>query len=245
MDWFMEEPLLYGGILIGVILIPVIAVSIVVANKRKKEVEELEKLFPEGTLSGDEMKISVEKVRRATLEREKRKKQRTHIPRERPKEGEKTLPDEDQEIIIRDDMPEQKEAPLRKRDENEEKKRRSPLSRLERLRSRAGSSEEAVDPAPGAKQKGKPDLEKTFEVRTTTRKAKSEKQPDRQSEKNKSEEVDAATSRRLYKKSLLSGESGDTLPKASLINTEMFTQNDDDPEPEEPKRRSGKSWFRR
>ncbi|MBD1372203.1 hypothetical protein IC620_07480 [Hazenella sp. IB182357] len=88
-----------SGILIGIGAIALIVlISILVAKKRKKEVEMLDQMFPEGSLSSEDMKIAVDRVRRTTKEREKRNKEKQKIHRERPKEG-TLLPDEDKEFI--------------------------------------------------------------------------------------------------------------------------------------------------
>lgn len=101
MEEFLFHPILW--IVIAVALVGVIVASIIISAKRSKEVEELDKMFPEGKLAGQHLeKIPVEKVRRTTIERERRKREREkRLPkRVRPKEGEKVFAEEDQEIIL-------------------------------------------------------------------------------------------------------------------------------------------------
>ncbi|MGA9174923.1 MAG: hypothetical protein WBZ33_13240, partial [Thermoactinomyces sp.] len=99
MGFITENPLIAGGAALAVVVILIVVISAIVSKKRKREVAELEQMFPEGSLGSDEVKISVEQVRRSTLRREKRKKKQQYIPRERPTEP---LPDEDKEIIVRE-----------------------------------------------------------------------------------------------------------------------------------------------
>ncbi|WP_124728429.1 hypothetical protein [Staphylospora marina] len=203
----MDNPFVLGGIAVGVILVVLIVVNVVVANKRKKEVEELDKLFPEGNLSGEHAKIPVEKVRRTTMEREKRKKQRARIPRERPKEGE-TLPFEDQEIVVRSD-PNATSAAAN--DNASSQGRRSGSGKTGNARTGAG--------------RGRENLDQTFAVRTTTRKTRG----DKEARPNEQEEgMDGTTGRRLFKKSLLQrGEDlAETKPR-TLINPSMFSGDEE------------------
>ncbi|MBA4603495.1 hypothetical protein [Thermoactinomyces mirandus] len=98
MDFIKENPILWGIVFV-VLLIAIIAViSIIVSKNRRKEVEEIEKMFPSGNMTSEDIKISVERVRRATKEREKRKHKKPQIHRERPREAH---PDEDKEIVRR------------------------------------------------------------------------------------------------------------------------------------------------
>lgn len=115
----MEEILLHPilWIVIAVILISVTVASFIISGKRSKEVKELDKMFPEGKLASKNLdKIPVEKVRRHSMERERRKKEREKIlpKRIRPKEGEKVFAEEDQEFILR--------SPQKRSSTNEEKR---------------------------------------------------------------------------------------------------------------------------
>lgn len=101
----MEEILLHPTlwIIIVVILISVIVASMIINGKRSKEVQALDKMFPEGKLASQNLeKIPVEKVRRHAMERERKKKEREkELPKRiRPKEGEKIFAEEDQEFIL-------------------------------------------------------------------------------------------------------------------------------------------------
>lgn len=102
MEEFLFHPVLW--VIITILGIGLIIATIVINLKRSREVKELDKMFPEGSLSEESFKkIPVEKVRRTTLERERRKKEREQkIPKRiRPKEGTKVFEDEDQEFILR------------------------------------------------------------------------------------------------------------------------------------------------
>lgn len=101
MEDFLFHPATWS--VIGGILLVVVVVAIVVSKKRSREVEELDNLFPEGSLSGENLeKIPVEKVRRSTLERDRKKREREQqIPQKiRPKKGSKVFAEEDQEFIL-------------------------------------------------------------------------------------------------------------------------------------------------
>lgn len=242
MEIILENPLLWGGVAFVLILILVIAVNVVIGKKRKQEVEELERMFPDGSMDSENVKISVEKVRRHSMEREKRKQAQKIIPRERPKKGEKVLPDEDQEIIIRD----QPAAPSKTRRSSEKEETKS-SSRSWRSRSKGAKGQAAPEMAADLEsldQLDGSDQEHSFAVRRTTRKAPKEAE--------KAHEKDASSSRRMYKRSLLKdrgGESGgDTgaIPKASLIDSKMVGGEDAGHEEQtlsRSKRSSGKSWF--
>lgn len=101
MEEILFHPVLWTIIAVG--LVTAIVASVVIGRKRSKEVEELDKMFPEGKLAGQNLeKIPVEKVRRYSMERERRKREREkEMPkRVRPKEGEKVFAEEDQEFIL-------------------------------------------------------------------------------------------------------------------------------------------------
>lgn len=102
MELLIENPIVWIAIAIFVVIL-IVVISVLVGKKRSREVEELDQMFSEGNLAGEDLgKISVEKVRRNALEREKRKKELQHLlpVKERPKKGEKVIPDEDKEIIL-------------------------------------------------------------------------------------------------------------------------------------------------
>jgi hypothetical protein len=101
MEDFLLHPALW--IAVALIVIGLIIYSVVVNNRREREVQELNKIFPEGHLSRENLdKIPVEKVRRNTMERDRRKQEREReIPKKmRPKKGAKVMVEEDQEFIL-------------------------------------------------------------------------------------------------------------------------------------------------
>lgn len=73
----LNGPLLWIGL--ALIVIGIIVVSVIVGKKRSKELDELDRMFPEQELLED-TGISVEKVRRTTREREKRRLEAQHLP---------------------------------------------------------------------------------------------------------------------------------------------------------------------
>ncbi|SHE95871.1 hypothetical protein SAMN05444392_105130 [Seinonella peptonophila] len=100
MDILWDPKVLGGGAVVVIALI--IVIWMVIEKKRKREVEELENMFPEGHLSGEQLeKIPVEKVRRSTIERERRNKElnKKYADRQRPKKGEKVFDEEDREFV--------------------------------------------------------------------------------------------------------------------------------------------------
>lgn len=245
-----------GGGAVAVIVLVIVIVSIIVGKKRKQEVEELDKIFPTGSMSSDNIKISVEKVRRTTMERERRQKKQ-HIHRERPKKGEKTLPYEDQEIIYRDHLEGGVAGEMNEADQADKVVQESPrASRVSkdkfkpRGKNHKSGTEEVAAVKESAFKKDKP-LEKSFAVRKQTRKSPRDESEISKELGNREEHTDAATNRRLYKRSLLaSGENRETNPpKASLIDTQMYAAEDEVKE-EKPtlsrsQAKSGRSWFKK
>ncbi len=95
MGSLINDPMVWIGV--GAIILLVIVISLIIGRRRKKELEELDQLFTDERKYDDTDKISVEKVRRATLEREKRMEaRRKELEQRKPR---KVIPDEDQEII--------------------------------------------------------------------------------------------------------------------------------------------------
>jgi hypothetical protein len=228
MDFVMENPVLSFSILVVIAAVISIVIGVALSKKRQKEVEELERMFPDDHLSHEDMKISVEKVRRATREREKRKRKQQQIASELPVEA---LPDEDKEII---DLSELEERFPKKEAEATVQEKKVSGSRLSRSSRLAGqpASDEASSQADGRSKLSErleqvEASEQTFAVRRTTKKAPKElkKEETIPSGGGQEEQLNAATSRRLYKRSLLKGNAsfGDTLTKASLINPQMFS----------------------
>ncbi|MRG28643.1 MULTISPECIES: hypothetical protein [Laceyella] len=252
----MDMIMIGGGAVVLVVAV-IIIVSVIVGKKRKQEVEELEKMFPDGSMSSDNIKISVEKVRRTTMERERRKKQRIH--RERPKEGQKTLPYEDQEIIYRDDI---QGGELNKdvNDSQGEKEtvsesKRSSRTRSNLFKSRGKKQADDLDKTQAQEAETALDGEgdKTLAVRKKTRKT-SREMPVVENEPAAEENTDAAKSRRLYKRSLLkaSDENRETsqIPKASLIDTQMYVGEDEQKEEQKStlsrsQAKGGRNWFKK
>lgn len=253
MEMLQENLWLFIGLVGILILTIIIIVSVIIGKKRKREVEELDRLFPDGGMDSDNVKISVEKVRRHTLERERRKAKNI-IHRERPKEGEKVLPDEDKEIIIRDpSMLPPKSRPV----EQEEAKRSSrfSLSRSKGTDQAKEMEKESSDALKALSQVDESMKEKSFNVCQTTRKAVKESKAEKEKESSldsNQKELDPATSRRMYKRSLLkdrSSESGE-MPKASLIDSSMVQGSDANSENQASKlsrssKNTGNSWFKK
>lgn len=219
---YLTHPFLWGGL--GLVVIVIIVLSIWISKRRAREVEELEKMFPEHTGTGEGLDISVEKVRRATLERERRKKTQPYLPKNKTysQEAEKALPNEDRELNLKkeeNDQPPQREERVMKK----EKK-----SLLESFIAKKPSSVDANEMEEhDAQPVEREDGENSIAVRKTTRRArnenKAEPDPELKQEKKKEEEnTDAATSRHLYKRSLLNPD--------RLMNQD--SQESDAPSPE-------------
>ncbi|SFX22922.1 hypothetical protein SAMN04487866_102260 [Thermoactinomyces sp. DSM 45891] len=91
---FLNGPMLWVGL--GVIIVVMIAgVSIIIGKKRAKELEELNQFFPEDE-QYETSSISVEKVRRSTRRRERKRQQAQYL-------SETEQVDEDQEEITNKD----------------------------------------------------------------------------------------------------------------------------------------------
>jgi hypothetical protein len=253
----MDMLLIGGGSVILVVAV-IIIVSVVIGKKRRQEVEELDKMFPDGSMSSDNIKISVEKVRRTTMQRERRQKQQIH--RERPKKGQKTLPFEDQEIIHRIDAADEELGEEGNEwnavEEAAQEKKRSSRTSMDKFKSRSKKQESEWKEEPTVDKeasKEDKDRDKSFAVRKMTRKASRDEKELADDPLNKEQEsADAATNRRLYKRSLLkaSEDSRETNPpKASLIDTQMYAAEDEEME-EKPtlsrsQAKSGRSWFKK
>ncbi|SEM78206.1 hypothetical protein [Lihuaxuella thermophila] len=199
---YLTHPYLWGGL--GLVVIIIIALSIWISKRRAREVEELEKMFPENVISGEGLDISLEKVRRATKEREKRKNEQASQPKKtRPQKTEKALPNGDPDLNLKkeeSDPPQQKDEPATKK----ERKKSLLESFLPKKPSSVDADEKkeaVVPPAAGE------DRDKSIAVRKMTRKARSENKGEPTSEaeqvKKRESKTDAATSRQLYKRSLL------------------------------------------
>ncbi|MBH8608664.1 hypothetical protein [Thermoactinomyces sp. CICC 10521] len=264
MDFIMENPQIAGVAALVIVLILIVVISLIVSKKRKREVAELEQMFPEGSLGSEDMKISVEQVRRSTLRREKMKKKQQYIPRERPTEP---LPDEDKEIIVRDSQVLSKQSkPDRKREDRAEKEKveRSRSSRLSSVSKSASKEKSEEQPKLDKLYEQVEDKEKSFAIRTKTRKANHEEETEKlESPKKKKpmapqkadseQKGDSLENRRLYKRSLLKpdrGRESKDLGKATLIDTQMFTTDEiaaamDEKEKSSSrsKQESGKKWF--
>lgn len=198
----LSNPFLWGGL--GLVVFVIIVLSIWISKRRAREVEELDKLFPEHTGAGEGLDISVEKVRRATLERERRKKTQPYLPKNktRSQEAEKALPNEDRELNLKK---EESDQPPKREEQVKKKERKKSLleSFIAKKPSSADANEkEEHDVQPVERE----DRENSIAVRKTTRRARSEHKaepaPEFQ-EKKQEEKTDAATSRHLYKRSLL------------------------------------------
>ncbi|MBA4495354.1 hypothetical protein ACFO25_01070 [Paenactinomyces guangxiensis] len=205
MESILSNPLVWGGGGILVIAL-IILISVAISKRRAREVEELEKMFPVRNPDQDGTeKIPVEKVRRTTLEREKRKKsgQYPTEPKMPPKKGEKAFPGEDKEIIITGGDASEPE-PSQKQPVDQEEKRRSPSffkTRSKRKTSSRNSDE--LEDLTGMMEEVE-DQEESFAIKRTTKKATVENNSKESTEEKADEKkVDAATSRRLYKRSLL------------------------------------------
>ncbi|SFI64493.1 hypothetical protein [Thermoflavimicrobium dichotomicum] len=210
---FLTNPILWIGI--AVVLIGVIIVSIVISKRRKKELEELDKLFPGDAVQTDTERISVEKVRRATLEREKKmKEKRKELEQRKPR---KVLPDEDKEIITSSDLigAQEKEEPEPK-----------PEKRLGRRSGRdQGKNGLSRSTRSGAKKTTETGV---LEVNMTTKKVSIESQPN--------ENMSSSESRRMYKKSLLnpdriigSESSGHQSQPTSVLSKSLLTKGNTQP----------------
>ncbi|MGA9173178.1 MAG: hypothetical protein WBZ33_04250 [Thermoactinomyces sp.] len=263
MGFITENPLIAGGAALAVVVILIIVISAIVSKKRKREVAELEQMFPEGSLGSDDVKISVEQVRRSTLRRENRKKKQQYIPRERPTEP---LPDEDKEIIVREsdgmrrqNKPERKlEGTLEK--EKTERSRASRFSSAQSSQKETSEDRQKLDKLTDTYEQIE-EKEQSFAIRKKTRKVQREGEVEKPEPSKKEQTLasqntsDAAENRRLYKRSLLKPERGrenKDLGKATLIDTQMFTTDEiaaamDEKEkektPSRSKRASGKKWF--
>lgn len=279
MDFIMENPVLWGIVLVVLLVAIIVVISIIVSKRRRKEVEEIEKMFPAGNMDSEDIKISVERVRRATKERESRKHKKKRIHRERPREAH---PDEDKEIVWRDKDTVAKQnrdtGPVR--ESETDKKTAAEKTRTQATDKTTGQADmETVlqkEPEQPAKEKGfsrktgkvfnKSDLlgttinrhkiekgdynssrgrsllqqamdlekeekgeslaakQKTHQdVKTQTKQADNRKQA-----REDQGAVDKATSRRMFKRSLLkpdkeSKTDSGKLSKASLIDTQMFS----------------------
>lgn len=198
MESLLTSPVFW--VALGVMMIGlIIAISIIVSKRRAKEVEELDRMFPEGNLVGEGAeKISVEKVRRTTLEREKRKKARQHLSQTKvlPKKGQKALPDEGQEIIL-DKNADDVETDQDQAELTEEKRSSASVFGRSRQTSKSPSADEKELDDTISKM-GETEDQDELAVRKVTKKT-----PKTETE----ETMDAATSRRLYKRSLLNPES--------------------------------------
>lgn len=260
MEMLQENIILWIVLAVVLILGVIIVVSVIIGKKRKREVEELDRLFPDGGMDSDNVKISVEKVRRHALERERRQAKNV-IHRERPKEGEKVLPDEDKEIIIRDPSM----LPPKSQPKAESEKKSATRSSWSRSRADKQADANQQEPASNLESLGQLDesmKEKSFAVRSTTRKAQKEAKGDAEKDQIKDRtkefsktpvsktEEDPAASRRMYKRSLLKDRSSDggEMPKASLIDSSMV-HGEDQKQEEVPStlsrssKNEGKSWF--
>lgn len=97
----LSNPFVWVGAVVVIVLIAIV-VMIVLEKKKKREVEELDHRFPEGNLSGENLeKIPVEKVRRTTLERQRRNEKWMEQASKlrRPSEDDQVLPYEDEEFV--------------------------------------------------------------------------------------------------------------------------------------------------
>ncbi|TCS95657.1 hypothetical protein [Hazenella coriacea] len=191
MDLLLENPIVWIGIAILLVIL-IIVISVLVGKKRAREVEELDQMFTEGHLAGEDFgKISVEKVRRNALEREKRKKELQHLHpvKERPKKGVKVIPDEDKEIILTPILSDSRPNPTIKRDTES-----------------AMVKDEKKKQVSSARSHLKKDMVQEESVSSKSRLSptSSQVQPE-ELDPNQ----DPPTSRHLYKKSLLSPERGE------------------------------------
>lgn len=282
MDFIMENPILWGSIFVVLLIAIIVVISIIVSKHRRKEVEEIEKMFPSGNMTSEDIKISVERVRRKERGSQKHRKKRIH--RERPREAH---PDEDKEIVRRDAKQDQdsslseenetKEETVsvatqakttdkitRQRDlepEPKEEKEQPPKekgfsrkpgkmlksdllsktinrhkiekgdyksSRGHSLLQQTMDQEEEKGEAPAGKQK----------AQSLPTKSQSEQTGKGRQDKEEQGAIDKATSRRLFKRSLLKADKeaktdSDKLPKASLIDTQMFSGKEEEQEQDE------------
>lgn len=298
MGFIMENPLLWGIVFVVLLIAIIVVISIFVSKNRKKEVEEIEKMFPSGNMSSEDIKISVERVRRSAKERESRK-QTKRIHRERPKEAH---PDEDKEFVRRgkDTTAKQEDfgagkgnkakeeaasvttqAPKKDKitrepalkDEKEQPSKAKGFSRKpgKMLKSdllSTSMNRHKIEKGDYKNSRGHSLLQQTMDkqkeekgedlaVKQKAHKSKlqSEKTGEEKQAKGDQGTVDKATSRRLFKRSLLkpdketNTDSG-KLPKASLIDSNMYSgqeekeQNETETEiPSRQKRVNKKSFF--
>lgn len=273
MDFIMENPILWGIVLVVLLIAIIVVISIFVSKNRKKEVEEIEKMFPAGNMSSEDIKISVERVRRSAKERESRKQQtKKRIHRERPKEAH---PDEDKEFVRRGKNSTAKQEVSGSGKENKKEEaasvstqapKKDKLTRQtalkeekEQLSKAKGSSRKSgkmlksdllstsmnrhkIEKGDYKNSRGHSLLQQTIDKekeengedlavkQQKTHKAKPQSEQmgaEKQVERDQ-ETMDKATSRRLFKRSLLkpdketNTDSG-KLPKASLIDSNMYT----------------------
>lgn len=105
----LSNPFVWVGAVVVIVLIAIVIIF-ALEKKKRREVEELDHRFPEGHLSGENLeKIPVEKVRRTTLERQRRSEkwmeQASKI--RRPGKDDQILPNEDEEFIQIEPQPQE------------------------------------------------------------------------------------------------------------------------------------------
>lgn len=272
MDMIMENPVLWGAVFIVVLLGIITVISIIITKKRRKEVEEIEKMFPAGNMTSEDVQISMDRFKR---ERQKRK-QKPRIHRERPTEAH---PDEDKEIVVRDpeellkrktnSKPNANRSGEEKRvnakadsslvEESTRKKESSPQPEYKEREQQTvkhkhnllnSKAEEGFD-----KEKGK-DHSLTLNKKTKKPK-KNQGNEEKPLDEKQQEAMDKKASRRLYKRSLLKPEKNEESksdsgkhPKASLIGSKAASgynkdeaEQDQQKTPSRAKHYAGKSLF--
>ncbi len=300
MGFIMENPVLWGIIFVVLLITIIVVTSIVVSKHRKKEVEEIEKMFPSGNMTSEDIKVSVERVRRATKEREHKKKR---IHRERPRG---THPDENKEIFRREkdtaskqdsasskeNKPKEEAASVTTQAKTTNKSKQADLDTVPEEETEQPSAKEfsrksgkilKSDLLSTTRNRHKPEekgdykrsrghslLQQTVGIEKEEKsedlavkqkthkfspKLQSEQTGKEMQEKEAQGTTDKAISRRLFKRSLLKPDKeatkdSDKLPKASLIDTHMFSGQEEEKQdetetnlPPRQKRVNKKSFF--
>jgi hypothetical protein len=101
------SPIFWIGV--ALVIVAIIVLSALISSKRSREVDELGTYFPDGELDNS-TRISVEKVRRATLARQQRKQASKHLPRRQPRED--VLELDQQEYVQKQENDEELELEL-------------------------------------------------------------------------------------------------------------------------------------